>query len=180
MLDETYSMGLKQKMSLEETLYTIETDIDMGDYGKARDRLHGLIATYPNNLELRRKLGNIYWELKYPAKAGRYWYLDRDKNPGMLEACKTFEKECGSNPYHILRSLKFRGDINSIDEFAKDLILTLQKQAKASGYKGTIRKTSNTYNEVEAKVAPTVLIIILLALLGFMVIGIFTVIEWIF
>lgn len=39
-------------MSLEETLKKVGRDIASGDYGKARDRLHGLIATYPNNLAL--------------------------------------------------------------------------------------------------------------------------------
>ncbi|WP_315906895.1 DUF6584 family protein, partial [Priestia koreensis] len=31
-----------------ETLAKIEQDIKSGDLGKARDRLHGLISTYPN------------------------------------------------------------------------------------------------------------------------------------
>ncbi len=55
------------------TLKKIEEDILKNDLGKARDRLHGLISTYPNDLELRKKLGEIYFELKHPSMAGRYW-----------------------------------------------------------------------------------------------------------
>ncbi|WP_375794194.1 DUF6584 family protein [Peribacillus frigoritolerans] len=43
-----------------KTIKKIEEDIEKNDLGKkARDRLKGLITTYPNELELRKKLGNI-------------------------------------------------------------------------------------------------------------------------
>jgi hypothetical protein len=47
-------------MSIETTLQNVELDIAAGNYDKARDRLLGLISTYPNELSLRRKLGDIY------------------------------------------------------------------------------------------------------------------------
>ncbi|GLV65106.1 hypothetical protein Bmyc01_37750 [Bacillus mycoides] len=47
----------------EKTLKRIEKDLKNNNLGKARDRLHGLIATYPNELELRKKLGDIYFTL---------------------------------------------------------------------------------------------------------------------
>ena len=74
-------------MPIEETLARIEGEIAAGDLGKARDRLHGLLSTYPADLMLRRKLGDVYWRLQYPEMAGRYWYLVEEKSPQMLEAC---------------------------------------------------------------------------------------------
>lgn len=38
-----------------KTLKRIEEDIENNNLGKARDRLHGLIFTYPNELHLRKK-----------------------------------------------------------------------------------------------------------------------------
>ncbi len=37
-----------------KTLKRIEEDIENNNLGKARDRLHGLIFTYPNELHLRK------------------------------------------------------------------------------------------------------------------------------
>ena len=39
-----------------KTLKRIEEDIENNNLGKARDRLHGLIFTYPNELHLRKQL----------------------------------------------------------------------------------------------------------------------------
>lgn len=79
--------------------------------GKARDRLHGLISTFPNELDLRKKLGDIYFKLKYPAMAGRYWYLEKNKTPGMIKACIVFENSMGNDVNKIARALKYKGDI---------------------------------------------------------------------
>lgn len=38
--------------NIAKTLKRIEEDIKNDDLGKARDRLHGLISTFPNELEL--------------------------------------------------------------------------------------------------------------------------------
>ncbi|EJR56940.1 hypothetical protein IIM_00348 [Bacillus cereus VD107] len=48
----------------EKTLKKIENDIENNNLGKARDRLHGLIATYPNELSFRKRLGDIYYKVK--------------------------------------------------------------------------------------------------------------------
>ncbi|MCI0765026.1 DUF6584 family protein [Bacillus sp. TL12] len=94
----------------EKTLIRIEKDIENHDLGKARDRLHGLIQAYPEDLSLRKKLGDIYFRLQYPTMAGRYWYLEENKTPEMLQACQQFEKSMGNSPNEIVRALKFKGD----------------------------------------------------------------------
>lgn len=37
----------------------VDSDMAAGNLGKARDRLHGLILTHPDDLTLRRELGDI-------------------------------------------------------------------------------------------------------------------------
>ncbi|MDP4551907.1 DNA helicase [Alkalihalobacillus macyae] len=103
-----------------KTLKKIEKDIEGNDLGKARDRLHGLISTYPNELKLRRKLGDIYYKLDHPSMAGRYWYLEEKKTPEMSKACSKFEEAMGEDSYNIVRALKFKGDKEMIERLDLD------------------------------------------------------------
>jgi hypothetical protein len=84
-------------MTKTSTLEHVEQDIAAGDYSKVRDRLHGLLRTYPSDLTLRNRLGDVYWDLRYPAMAGRYWYLEDHKTPDMITACAAFERTYGND-----------------------------------------------------------------------------------
>ena len=97
-------------MPLEETLKTIELEIAENNLGQARDRLTGLISSYPDDLGLRRRLGDVYWRLGDRAMAGRYWYLESTRTGDMKVAVKAFEHSQGHDPYNIARCLKYRGD----------------------------------------------------------------------
>jgi hypothetical protein len=115
----------------EETLRRIEREIEAGDRGKARDRLHGLLVTYPDDLAVRRRLGDVYWQLHYPAMAGRYWYLEEVRTPEMDWARAAFERSCGNNAAQILMALKFNGDVLALgDSFAGRTLLALQEQVR--------------------------------------------------
>lgn len=114
-------------MSIETTLARVEREISGGDLGKARDRLHGLIATYPNELSLRHRLGSIYMQLQDPTLAGRYWYLAEDKTDAVMDACDTFERAFRSDPLLMLNAIRFRGDVESLtDTFAQSQLRELQ------------------------------------------------------
>ena len=89
------------------------------------------MLTFPNELELRKKLGDIYYELKYPAMAGRYWYLEKSKTPEMVKACIEFEKSMGNDPNNIARALKYKGDIEIIKGLELDpALLSIQHKVK--------------------------------------------------
>ncbi len=116
---------------VEKTLHRIEDDFASGDYGKARNGLPGLLATYRDALAVRRKLGDVYWQLQYPTVPGRYWYLDEEESPAMIAACRVFERSCGNDPVWMLLAPKFRGDIEAIgDMFAGCTLLALQERAR--------------------------------------------------
>lgn len=109
----------------------VDSDIAAGNLGKTRDRLHGLISTHPDDLALRRELGDVYWKLQFPEMAGRYWYLEETKTEDMLSACRLFEKCHGSDPMQILLALKFRGDIARVrGSYAGRVLLELQDRAR--------------------------------------------------
>ena len=176
-------------MPLTNTLAAVERDIENGDLGKARDRLHGLVSAYPSDLSLRRRLGQVYWDLRYPAMAGRYWYLEEAKTPTMAAACAAFERSCGGDPLKILLAIKYRGDLEAIqDTYAGRTLLELRAQAKArypwfpfpvQTKRETRIKPDQKPSAGNAALLAGCLIVGLLAL-GLMVVGAITVIQRIF
>jgi hypothetical protein len=170
----------------EETSSRIQADIAASDLGKARDRLHGLIATYPNDLTLRLRLGQVYWELQYPAMAGRYWYLEQDKTPAMADACRSFERSCGDDPAKLLLAVKFRGDIEKIrDTYAGRTLLELQRRAERDygyviefGKTGRERYQYTRWSGARGKSILLAFAVAVLIALGLMVVGLVTVLQW--
>ncbi|MFE3977091.1 MULTISPECIES: DUF6584 family protein [unclassified Peribacillus] len=157
-----------------KTIKKIEEDIEKNDLGKARDRLHGLISTFPNELDLRRKLGDIYIALKYPSMAGRYWYLEKNKSPEMVKACIQFEKSMGNDPIRIGRAIKFKGD--------SEVLKTLQLDQVISPIQNKVKQ--NLLEEPEDPFKDKLVIfgcfsIIILTII-FALIGVYALFNWIF
>uniref|UniRef100_UPI003EC10FED DUF6584 family protein n=1 Tax=Bacillus cytotoxicus TaxID=580165 RepID=UPI003EC10FED len=158
----------------EKTLKKIENDIQNNDLGKARERLHGLIAAYPNALDLRKKLGDIYYKLQYPAMAGRYWYLEEQKTPEMIEACSLFEKSMGNNANQIARALKFKGDNETIKELCSEHnVSSLQEKVTEK----MIEEPEETWQD---RLVPFGCISALILIILFALLGIYTAFDWIF
>ncbi|MGG0729448.1 DUF6584 family protein [Bacillus paramycoides] len=158
----------------EKTLKKIENDIENKNLGKARDRLHGLIATYPNELGFRKRLGDIYYTLQYPEMAGRYWYLEKDKTGVMHEACRQFEKSMGNDPYHIIRALKFKGEHDIITGlYTEHSLQPLQKKV--------VEELIDDYEETwKDKLFEWGCLALFAFLLFSAITGIFTILDWIF
>lgn len=156
-----------------KTIKKIEEDIKNNDLGKARDRIHGLIFTYPDELELRKKLGDIYFALKYPSMAGRYWYLEKDKTPEMVDACIQFEKSMGNDPNSIARVLKFKGDSEIIKRLQDQEISPIQNKVKE-------KLTEEPDETLEDKLFTIGCITILILIIFFTLIGIYTLFSWFF
>ena len=175
-------------MPIEKTLEKIDADVASGDLGKARDRLHGLLATYPEDLALRRRLGDVYWQLQYPAMAGRYWYLEESKTPDMVAACEAFERSCGGSPFHLLLALRFQGNVEAIsDTYAGRKLLALQERVRDENrYHIDFQKRgADRYRPVPRKGwADKALIggcvVGVLTVLGLMGIGLYAVLAWLF
>jgi len=158
----------------EKTLIKIEKDIENHDLGKARDRLHGLIQAYPEDLSLRKKLGDIYFKLQYPTMAGRYWYLEENKTPEMLQACQRFEKSMGNSPNEIVRALKFKGDSAIINKLSLNYTSSnIQHRVISQIVQGPEETWKDTLVTIGC-------ISILLILIITACIGLYTIFNWIF
>ena len=112
------------------TTQRIEEEIATGNYTKARERLQGLLSTSPNRLDIRRRLGDVYWYLGEPLMAGRYWYLESNKSEQMETASVAFAHSCHDDSATILKRLKFRGEVHLLSEsYAREQLERLQRQA---------------------------------------------------
>lgn len=175
-------------MSFGEKLQQIDLEIASGELGKARDRLHGLIATYPNKLDLRRKLGDVYWQLQLPAMAGRYWYLFPDYSSIMEQAREAFEDSCGNDTLVMLNSLKFRGNLENLEDAYAREKLEKMRQLVQERYGVTVnfdrmkrsRFTPSKQSERTEKIVQWGCILLTICLACITVFGIVIFVVWLF
>ncbi|WP_030216129.1 DUF6584 family protein [Streptomyces sp. NRRL WC-3626] len=67
-------------MPLTATLARVDADLAAGRVPLARQRLRGLVSSYPTDLTLRRRLAEVYRLYGEPAEAGRWMYLEEDRD----------------------------------------------------------------------------------------------------
>lgn len=92
-------------MSLINTLARVDADLAAGRVPVARQRLRGLVSSYPGDLALRRRLAEVYRLYGEPAEAGRWMYLEEDRDADETAA---FEARYRT-PQRRMRALAWRG-----------------------------------------------------------------------
>ncbi|WP_426501472.1 DUF6584 family protein [Streptomyces sp. D54] len=92
-------------MPLNDTLARVDADLASGRIPVARQRLRGLISSYPHEPEPRRRLAAVYRLYGDPAEAGRWMYLEEDRVP---EETVAFEERY-ANPVRRMRAIAWRG-----------------------------------------------------------------------
>ncbi|NGO80079.1 hypothetical protein G6045_31135 [Streptomyces sp. YC504] len=76
-------------MPLTETLARVDADLAAGRVPVARQRLRGLVSSFPYDLMLRRRLGGVYRLYGDAAQAGRWMYLEEDRDADETAAFET-------------------------------------------------------------------------------------------
>ncbi|MFF4748238.1 DUF6584 family protein [Streptomyces sp. NPDC047980] len=92
-------------MSLRETLAQVDADLAAGRVPLARQRLRGLVSSFPHDLTLRRRLAEVYRLYGDTAEAGRWMYLEEDRNADETAAFETRYE----SPAWRMKSLAWRG-----------------------------------------------------------------------
>ena len=117
-------------LKLNNQFAHIDQEIAQGAHESAKIQLHDLLNENPNNLTIRQKLGDVYWDLEQPEVAGRYWFLIEAETPEMVAATYAFTSACKNEPYEILRRLEFNGEVGELEsEFAKYMLINLKSEA---------------------------------------------------
>ncbi|MCP1302221.1 hypothetical protein NK356_23890 [Chryseobacterium sp. S0630] len=109
--------------------YRIEKDLKEGRKKKACDRLRNMINQFPNDLSLRKKLGQIYFEAGFLDEAGKFWILSTPENNEMENAVEIYRKSLSNSGNAILKDIIFRGDKNLLDEYAWKVITELEQHS---------------------------------------------------
>ncbi|MEU6844298.1 DUF6584 family protein [Streptomyces sp. NPDC046716] len=103
-------------MPLRETLARVDADLAAGRIPVARQRLRGLVSSFPHDLTVRRRLAEVYRLYGDAAEAGRWMYLEADRN---AEETAAFEARYGS-PARRMKALAWRGpEARAADAFAE-------------------------------------------------------------
>lgn len=92
-------------MPLRDTLARVDADLAAGRVPVARQRLRGLVSSFPNDLTLRRRLAEVYRLYAEPAEAGRWMYLEQDRDEAETAA---FEARYRTAPQRM-RALAWQG-----------------------------------------------------------------------
>ncbi|MFJ2825976.1 DUF6584 family protein [Streptomyces toxytricini] len=110
-------------MPLRETLARVDADLAAGRVPVARQRLRGLISSFPRDLTLRRRLAEVYRLYGDAAEAGRWMYLEEDRNADETAA---FEARYGS-PGWRMRALAWQGpEAGAATVFAQEQLVAVR------------------------------------------------------
>ncbi|MER5490905.1 DUF6584 family protein [Streptomyces sp. NPDC002454] len=110
-------------MPLRETLARVDADLTAGRIPIARQRLRGLVSSFPQDLALRRRLAGVYRLYGDAAEAGRWAYLEEDRAAGETAA---FEARYGS-PAWRMKALAWRGpETEAATAFAREQLVAVR------------------------------------------------------
>jgi hypothetical protein len=101
-------------MPVEVTLHRAAEELTRGDLAsvlRARQRLAGLVGTYPNRLDLRDKLAAVYRLLGDTVQAGRWSYLSEVRDDVEVLAFENAYK----TPVARLTALNWTGGENAAE-----------------------------------------------------------------
>lgn len=112
---------------MERTLQRVEEDLAAGRRDLARRRLAGLVGSFPTRLDLRRRLSEVYRVDGDLAQAGRWSYLEPDRDAHELAA---FERAYGDLALRM-RALRWRGPEDAAGPEVEARLRALREQAEA-------------------------------------------------
>jgi hypothetical protein len=116
-------------MPLELTLRKAAEEVERGDLAsvlRARQRLVGLVASYPDRLDLRERLAEVYRVLGDAAQAGRWTYLSESRDEAEVAA---FERAYRT-PLARLEAMNWvSGEAGAPAGTARDRLVALREAA---------------------------------------------------
>ncbi|SDN98248.1 DUF6584 family protein [Lentzea jiangxiensis] len=117
-------------MPVELTLHKAAEELRRGDLAnvlRARQRVAGLVGTFPHRLDLRERLAEVYRVLGQPAQAGRWAYLSDERDP---EETRAFERAYRRAEARLV-ALSWQGRVDEAPtETARTRLETLHRQAR--------------------------------------------------
>ncbi|WKZ58843.1 MAG: hypothetical protein QY309_13390 [Cyclobacteriaceae bacterium] len=172
-------------MDFEEKIGRVDNDLDKGLKKRAIDRLHGLIKTYPDELRFRTKLGHIYLGIGFKDNAGQYFLLEKDRTIEMDEAVTIYLDSVNKSGWKILSDIQFQGNKDNLNNFAKQQLTQFEEWSKKeTGHIPTFRRKKIGMPRTKQKgtwdFGAVLIFGVLISVVILTIIGLVTVIRWIF
>ncbi|MFB8200455.1 DUF6584 family protein [Kitasatospora purpeofusca] len=168
-------------MTVETTLVKVDADLRAGRIPVARQRLRGLVTSYPADLTARRRLAEVYRLYGEPAEAGRWTYLDADRDPDETAAFEARHPD----PLDRMVAVAWRGPEESAPtETARARLSGLREAASVQAgrpvYWHPVQNRTEHTDEDDSTgtLFCAGLALAGLALLGFAVLGVVTFVRW--
>lgn len=173
------------KMYLNIQLEKAKREIKEGLKQKAAGRLKNVLNTYPDAMEAREMLAEMYYNSGFIDMAGRYWYLTPPIEERIQKSIEVYEKSVNYSSFQILKDLKYKGHKTALPEYARKKLLTLENDIKGMGH-GLPYKPITSNNPIYDiyqktfmdKLVPILFISIITLCLLFFIVGVITAISW--
>ncbi len=111
------------RMPLSNTLDRVDADLAAGRVPMARQRLRGLVSSFPSDLTLRRRLAEVYRLYGDAAEAGRWMYLEEDRSEDETAAFEARYRSTGRR----MKALAWRGpETLAATAFAEEQLAALR------------------------------------------------------
>lgn len=139
----------KQDKMLATLLKRVTGDLQSNNIARAKDRLHGAILKYPNNIRVKHELAKLYLLEDDSINAGRYLYLKSNLSKREKECISNFETSKGNDSFHILRSITKPSKIDAefVNESSRRLAHLVRESTKGSHAKSWIVRAYASYLE---------------------------------
>ena len=159
----------------------VQEDVAAGRLSMARQRLRGLVGSYPQRLDLREQLAELYRREGILSQAGRWSFLSESRD---REELRAFEREYADHVARM-RAVGWRGPEDAAGELARERLAALRAEAERrvgrpiSWERAAEVHTDTTWGDrIFAVVASLVLGLVVLGGISFLIEGIRTVIHW--
>jgi len=178
-----------REMSKHSALRKIEFNINNGLKLKAAVQLGTLINKNPNNIELRNRLAELYFEAGFLDAAGKFWILNDSKDQNVKRCVEIYEKSVNHSGNRILLDLKFRGDKTLLSRYAQNKLAELEKDSldktnSIPDFKEKenehIEANTKKNNPILEKLGCGIAIAIVLFLVAAVIIGSKAIFQWLF
>jgi hypothetical protein len=117
-------------MPLDMTLARVEDDLARGDLSMARQRLRSLVDAFPQRLDLRVRLADVYRAMGEPAQAGRWRYLSQPRDKTDEAEIDAFIRAHDRRAGAMAGEIGYRGRVDQVvDDYARARLQELRSQA---------------------------------------------------
>ncbi|MBU0640966.1 MAG: hypothetical protein KKB50_19050 [Planctomycetes bacterium] len=160
-------------------------DIERGDYGLARRRLHSYLSTKGYDADVLERIGQLCNDMHDPHEAGRFWLVSCAGGERVERAIALFCKQGGSDPKSVVAQLPRFCRQPSLDLYPAPARERLRRLGLAEALTATAREAEEFHTRTSRmKWGGRILVTLLLAVLAFglvcFVVGASRVFSWLF